>query len=45
VHLEGLLVDIDGPEIGQIRTSLTRSDTGAGACEIIYVESATVSAN
>jgi hypothetical protein len=44
VHLEGLLVDIDGPEIGQIRTSLTRSDTGAGACEIIYVESATVSA-
>jgi len=45
VHLEGLLVDIDGPEIGQIRTSLTRSDTGAGACEIIYVESATVSAD
>jgi hypothetical protein len=45
VHLEGLLVDIDGPEFGQIRTSLTRSDTGAGACEIIYVESATVNAN
>ncbi len=42
VHLEGLLVDIEGPEIGEIRTSLTRSDTGAGACEIIYVESATV---
>ena len=45
VHLEGLLVDIEGPEIGEIRTSLTRSDTGAGACEIIYVESATVTAN
>lgn len=45
VHLEGLLVDIKGPEIGEIRTSLTRTDTGAGACEIVYVESATVTGN
>lgn len=45
VHLKGLLVDIEAPEIGAIRTSLARTDTGAGACEIIYVESATVTAN
>jgi hypothetical protein len=39
VHLEGLLVDIESPETGTIRTSTTRDDTGAGACEVIYVES------
>jgi len=39
VHLEGLLVDVQSPETGVIRTSLTRDDTGAGACEVIYVES------
>lgn len=39
VHLEGLLVDVTGPDLGTLRTSLRRDDTGAGACEIIYVES------
>jgi len=45
VHLEGYLVDIDSAETGSIRTSLTRDDTGAGACEIIYVEAAGSRAN
>jgi hypothetical protein len=40
VHLEGLLVDVQNPEMGVMRTSMTRDDTGAGACEVIYVESA-----
>ncbi len=45
VHLEGYLVDIDSAETGAIRTSLTRDDTGAGACEIIYVEAAAARVN
>ncbi len=43
VHLEGKLVDIEAPEFGVMRTSMTRTDTGPGACEIIYVESVSVS--
>jgi hypothetical protein len=43
VHLEGKLVDIESPEFGVMRTSLTRSDTGPGACEIIYVQSVSLS--
>jgi hypothetical protein len=42
VHLEGRLVDIEGPETGVIRTSLARDDTGPGACEIIYVEAVSI---
>jgi hypothetical protein len=34
VELHGRLVDIAGPET-RMRTSLTRLDTGAGACEIL----------
>ena len=34
VELRGRLVDIEGKE-GGMRTSLTREDTGAGACEIL----------
>jgi hypothetical protein len=34
VELSGRLVDIDGPET-RMQTSLTRLDTGAGACEIL----------
>jgi hypothetical protein len=34
VELRGQLVDIEGRE-GGMRTSLTREDTGAGACEIL----------
>lgn len=37
VTLRGRLVDVTGPR-GIARTSLTREDTGAGACEILYVE-------
>jgi hypothetical protein len=41
IRMTGLLVDYkvtkDGREIFTRRTSLTRSDTGNGACEILYV--------
>jgi hypothetical protein len=38
VELRGQLVDIEGGE-GGMRTSLSRGDTGAGACEILLAES------
>ena len=38
VTLDGMLVDVDIPDGGSIRTSLRRDDTGAGACEVILVE-------
>jgi hypothetical protein len=41
VELRGRLVDIEGRE-GGMRTSLTRDDTGAGACEILLADSARV---
>ena len=37
VELEGELVDIKGNDF-TLRTSLTRKDTGAGACEVLYVQ-------
>ena len=40
VRLEGELVDVEGGDVGVMRTSLTRSDTGAGACEIILIRAA-----
>jgi len=39
VELRGRLVDIEGREVG-MRTSLSRDDTGAGACEILLATSA-----
>ena len=39
VHLSGLLVDGVRGDGAFVRTSLTREDTGAGACEIMLVES------
>ncbi len=39
VRLEGVLVDLTPPHGEIARTSLRRDDTGAGACEIIWVES------
>jgi hypothetical protein len=42
VRLEGMLVDLQNPEVGTISTSLRRDDTGAGACEIVFVEAATI---
>ena len=38
VHLEGELVEATGPKIGTWRSSLTRTDTGNGACELMLVE-------
>jgi hypothetical protein len=38
VHLTGVLVDGVRDDRRWIRTSLTRSDTGAGACEVMLVE-------
>jgi len=40
VSLRGQLVDAARPDGFSWRTSLTREDTGAGACELVYVESA-----
>jgi hypothetical protein len=42
IELEGLLVDLKGDDGGSARTSLRRDDTGAGACEIIWVEKLSV---
>jgi hypothetical protein len=44
VELSGRLVDIEGDE-GGMTTSLSRTDTGAGACEILLASSARVLAN
>ena len=38
VHLTGLLVDGVRNDGASVRTSLTRSDSGAGACEVMLVE-------
>ena len=38
VHLEGELVEATGPEVGTWRSSLSRTDTGNGACELMLVE-------
>jgi hypothetical protein len=42
VRLQGELVDITRSDGATVKTSLTREDSGAGACEVIYVRSATV---
>ena len=38
IHLRGLLVEATGPQIGTWRSSLDRTDSGKGACELIWVE-------
>ena len=38
IHLEGQLVQATGPAIGTWRSSLSRSDSGNGACELVLVE-------
>ena len=40
VTLRGFLVNATSPEGGHWNTSLSRTDDGNGACEVIYVESA-----
>jgi hypothetical protein len=42
VKLEGALVNLENPGVAMMSTSLIRTDTGAGACEIIYVEKASI---
>ncbi len=42
VQLDGLLVDLLGPP-GLMRTSLSRTDIGNGACEVLYVQFVEVS--
>lgn len=39
IHLEGFLVDASRPDGWRWHTSMTRDDTGNGACELVYVES------
>ena len=41
VELHGQLVDVEGHD-GHMSTSLTRTDTGAGACEILLASSARI---
>lgn len=42
IRLEGYLVDVDHDSGWRWRSSMTRSDTGDGACELVYVESVEV---
>ncbi len=42
VRLEGDLVDVDGPDGFVWKTSLTRTDTGPGACETLFVRAVTI---
>ena len=42
VHLEGFLVDARRPNGWYWHTSMTREDTGDGACELVYVENADI---
>ena len=38
IQLKGYLVNVDASDGFRWRSSLTRSDTGNGACELVYVE-------
>ncbi|MFN2382583.1 MAG: hypothetical protein ABR561_08660, partial [Guyparkeria sp.] len=38
VRLAGHLIDVDGEAGWRWRTSLTRTDTGSGACELLLVD-------
>ena len=38
VRISGYLVEIAGTDGWRWRSSLTRSDTGNGACELVWVE-------
>ena len=44
IRLEGFLVDATRPGGWHWNTSMNRNDTGAGACELIYVESVEITA-
>jgi hypothetical protein len=38
IHVSGRLVEATGPDIGTWRSSLSRTDSGNGACELVWVE-------
>jgi hypothetical protein len=38
IHLKGWLIEAHGPDGWKWRSSLTRSDSGNGACELVLVE-------
>ena len=38
IHLRGELVEATGPNIGTWRSSLSRTDDGNGACELVWTE-------
>ena len=38
IRIQGYLVDVDHDSGWHWRTSMTREDTGQGACELVYVE-------
>jgi len=42
VSFDGYLVEVDWPNGARTVSSLTRSDTGAGACEVVWVENFTI---
>jgi len=42
VKLDGILVNAEEPGVASFKTSLRRDDAGAGACEILYVQSASI---
>jgi len=42
VEMNGYLVQVDGPNGFNWRSSLSRTDTGAGACELFRVEKLTI---
>jgi hypothetical protein len=42
IHLTGELVEATGPNIGTWRSSLRRTDTGNGACELMLVKELSV---
>ena len=42
VHLEGQLIEARGKDGSTWRSSMSRDDTGDGACEVVYVRSLVV---
>ena len=42
VHFEGFLVDASRADGWHWKTSMTRDDVGAGACELVYVENISI---
>jgi hypothetical protein len=43
IHLSGDLVEASGPGINSWKSSLSRTDTGNGACELMWVKEMSIS--